>query len=71
MLISSALALAFFAGCGAPANNSSSVSNKEVKITGIRKSDLNQGSENLPEIKYTSQAPIPGKVKTFKNRNDK
>ena len=67
MLISSAVALAFFAGCSTPSNNSSTtVSNKTVKITGIRKTDLNSGSENLPEVKYTAPAPIPGKVKTFK-----
>ncbi len=62
MLISSIVALGFFVGCN---NNPSTntVSNKEVKITGIRKSDLNAGSEHLPELKYNSQAPIPGKVK--------
>ncbi len=38
---------------------------KPVKITGIRKSDLNKGSANLPVVKYHETAPIPGQVKPF------
>jgi cytochrome c-type protein NapB len=66
LLISSAVALAFFAGCGTPSKNTNTVSQKEVKVTGIRQTSLNSGSENLPVVKYTAPAPIPGKVKPFK-----
>ena len=33
---------------------------------GVRKSGLNAGSENLPKIEYTNQAPIPGQVTKYK-----
>jgi cytochrome c-type protein NapB len=39
---------------------------KPVEVTGIRKSNLNKESENLPVVKYTQTAPIPGQVKPFK-----
>jgi len=63
-LISATAALIFFSGCNT-ANNTNKVSNKTVEVTGIRKSNLNAGSENLPVIKYHSQAPVPGKVRPF------
>jgi cytochrome c-type protein NapB len=67
ILISSAVAFAFFAGCSTPSNNTTNTaSNKTVKVTGIRKTDLNAGSENLPVVKYNAPAPIPGKVKPYK-----
>jgi len=67
ILISAASALVLFTGCNiAGVNNSNNVSNKTVKVTGIRKAGLNKGSQNLPVVKYTSVAPVPGKVKPFK-----
>jgi len=66
LLISSALIAGFiFAGCQQTAN-ANTVSNKEVKVTGIRKANLNDDSQNLPVVKYHEQAPVPGKVKPFK-----
>ena len=64
-LISAATALLLFTGCNqnTSANN---VSNKKVEVTGIRKASLDKGSQNLPVVTYTSQAPIPGKVTPFK-----
>jgi len=38
----------------------------QYDITGVRQSDLSTGSENLPKIEYTKQAPIPGHVTSFK-----
>jgi len=64
-LISASLALILFSGCTSTKNNTNKVSSQPVEITGVRKSDLNAGSENLPVIEYHSQAPIPGKVKSF------
>jgi len=64
-LISASLALILFSGCTSTKNDTNKVSSQPVEITGVRKSDLNAGSENLPVIEYHSQAPIPGKVKSF------
>jgi len=66
VLISAAAALIALTGCSQQANGTDKVSNKTVEITGIRKTDLNAGSENLPVVEYHAPAPIPGKVKTFK-----
>ena len=65
ILISSAAVVALlFVGCNnTPSPNST---DKTVSVTGIRKASLNSGSQNLPEVKYVSQAPVPGKVKLFK-----
>jgi len=45
-----------------------SVYNKDgsVNANGLRNASLTAGSQNLPEIKYTTQAPIPGQVKVLK-----
>ena len=67
LLISSITAAFLFAGCSA--NNTStnnSVSSKTVQVTGVRKTNLNADSENLPVVKYTEAAPMSGKVKLFK-----
>jgi cytochrome c-type protein NapB len=56
LLISSVLA-ALFA--------SSLMATDTVKVTGIRDAGLNQGSQNLPEIKYNSAMPIPGQVQNI------
>ena len=37
-----------------------------VEVNGIRKSDLNAGSENLPAFQYSNSLPIPGQVKLYK-----
>jgi len=64
LLISSALIAGFiFAGCQATNTTSNTVSNKEVKVTGIREANLNADSQNLPELKLNTTQPIPGKVK--------
>jgi len=51
MLISSVLLLAtsLFAG-------------DSVSVTGIRAADLNEGSQNLKDIRYINSMPIPGQV---------
>ena len=64
-LISAVAALLLLTGCNQNASTNS-VSNKKVEVTGIRKASLNKGSQNLPVVTYTNQAPIPGKVKPFK-----
>jgi len=67
IVISAVAALIAFTGCSKQANTANNtVSNKTVEVTGIRKSDLNAGSENLPVVEYHAPAPIPGKVKPFK-----
>jgi len=47
----SSLALFLFAG--------------QYDMSGLRKSELTAGSENLAKIEYTKQAPVPGQVKVF------
>ena len=67
MLISAAASLFVLTGCNNAANvNNNNVSNKTVKVTGIREASLNSDSQNLAVVKYTSVAPMPGKVKPFK-----
>jgi cytochrome c-type protein NapB len=67
LLITSAAALIALTGCnGNTSTSNNTVSNKTVEVTGIRKSSLNAGSENLPKIEYNSAAPAPGKVKPYK-----
>ncbi|WP_456488512.1 nitrate reductase cytochrome c-type subunit [Caminibacter pacificus] len=66
LLISGVAAIFVFAGCSANNTQSNGVSNKTVQVTGIRKTDLNAGSENLPVVQYHAPAPVPGKVKPFK-----
>ncbi len=67
VLISSAVvALALLTGCNTMNSNTSKVSEKSVKVTGIRQSSLNAKSENLPVVKYNAPAPVPGKVKIYK-----
>ena len=66
LLISSAIAFAMLTGCSTTTSSSANkVSNKTVEVTGIRKTDLASGSENLPVVTYNAPAPIPGKVKTY------
>ena len=64
-LISATAALLLLTGCNQTASKNT-VSNQKVEVTGIRKASLEKGSQNLPVVTYNSQAPIPGKVKTFK-----
>ena len=64
-LISAAAVLVLLTGCN-QSTTADSVSNKKVEVTGIRKASLDKGSQNLPVVTYNSQAPIPGKVKSFK-----
>ena len=52
LLIISSLAALVFAGT--------------VEVNGIRKSNLNAGSENLPNLQYNNTLPIPGQVKLYK-----
>jgi len=67
IIISAVAALIAFTGCSKQANSANNtVSNKTVEVTGIRKSDLNAGSENLPVVEYHAPAPVPGQVKPFK-----
>ena len=69
ILISAATsALLLLSGCNQQTSNVSNntVAKKPVTVTGIRKASLNADSQNLPVVKYTSQPPIPGKVKPFK-----
>ena len=67
-LISAATALLLLTGCNQKmtSSNNNSVSEKTVKITGIRKAGLEKGSQNLPVVQYNNQPPIPGKVKLYK-----
>jgi len=59
LLISSALIAGFlFAGC-----QSTTATNKPVKVTGIRQASLTADSQNLPELKLNTTQPVPGKVK--------
>jgi cytochrome c-type protein NapB len=64
LLISSAAVALLFVGCNQ--NPSNGVKNQTVKVTGIREAGLEKGSQNLANIEYTKQAPIPGQVKVFK-----
>jgi len=48
----SSLALFLFAG--------------QYDMSGLRKSELTAGSENLATIEYTKQAPMPGQVTSYK-----
>jgi len=67
LLISGIAAMFVFAGCSANNNTQTdTLSNKTVKVTGIRQTDLNAGSENLPVVEYHAPQPVPGKVKSFK-----
>jgi len=66
LLISSIAAVFVLAGCTNNNAQTNSISSKTVEVTGVRKSDLNAGSENLPKIEYNAPAPMPGKVKTYK-----
>ena len=63
-LISIATSIMILTGCNQ--SNTSKTISKTVEVTGIRKASLDKDSQNLPTIQYTSQAPIPGKVKPFK-----
>ena len=67
LLISSIAAVFVLAGCTSNnSSNANALSNKTVNITGIRKSNLTSGSENLPVVHYHEAAPVPGKVQKFK-----
>jgi len=65
LIISSLAVAAIFIGCNQAQTNNNQVSQKKVEVTGIRKASLNKGSQNLPELKYNSQAPVPGQVKPY------
>jgi len=60
LLISTAIVTIIFAGCTQNINNTSS---KEVEVTGVRKANLNEESQNLAKIQFNQTKPIPGKVK--------
>lgn len=64
LLISSLVTAAILTGCQMA--NTQKTSKKTVKVTGIRQTSLNAGSENLPVVKYNNQAPVPGQVKLYK-----
>ena len=66
ILISAASALVLLTGCNSAGVNNNNLSNKTVKVTGLRKASLNADSQNLAVVKYTNVAPVPGKVKPFK-----
>jgi cytochrome c-type protein NapB len=69
ILSSAVVASIFFIGCAnntAEKKETNKVSNKVVKVTGIRKSNPNNESENLPTLQYTNTPPMPGQVKPFK-----
>ncbi|NPA11167.1 MAG: nitrate reductase cytochrome c-type subunit; periplasmic nitrate reductase electron transfer subunit [Epsilonproteobacteria bacterium] len=66
LMISSVVALALVGCSNTTSSSTNSVSNKTVKVTGIRQSSLNAGSENLPSLEYHAPAPTPGQVKPFK-----
>ena len=67
VLISAAATLVLLTGCNnATGVSNNNISNKTVKVTGIRKASLNSDSQNLAVVKYTSTPPVPGKVKLFK-----
>jgi cytochrome c-type protein NapB len=74
LLISSAAIALLFVGCNsnnAPTQSTETVTNKTVKVTGIREADLTKGSQNLAKIEYTSAAPMKGQAKPFaKSFND-
>jgi cytochrome c-type protein NapB len=63
LLISSAVVLALVSSCAV----AETIYNRDgsVKVTGIRDASLNKGSQNLAEIKYNDQAPMPGQVRTY------
>lgn len=68
LLISSAAIALLFVGCNSnntPTQPTETVTNKTVKVTGIREAGLEKGSQNLAKIEYTKQAPVPGQVKAF------
>ena len=67
ILISAAASLFILTGCNNNTNvSSNNVSNKTVKVTGIRKASLNSDSQNLEVVKYTEAQPFSKKVKLFK-----
>ena len=67
ILISAAASLFILTGCNNNTNvSSNNVSNKTVKVTGIRKASLNADSQNLEVVKYTEAQPFSKKVKLFK-----
>jgi len=67
LLISSAAIALLFVGCNnTPTQSSETVTNKTVKVTGIREAGLEQGSQNLAKIEYTSAPPMKGQAKPFK-----
>ena len=67
ILISSAVVALLFVGCNQTLSNSNeTVTNKTVKVTGIREAGLEKGSQNLAKIEYTSAAPVKGVAKPFK-----
>jgi len=74
LLISSAAIALLFVGCNSnntPTQPTETVTNKIVKVTGIREAGVEKGSQNLAKIEYTSAAPVPGQVKAFnKSFND-
>ena len=63
LLISTAVIAIMFSGCKQTTNNTSS---KEVEVTGVRKANLNEGSQNLAKFQFNQTEPIPGKVKSKK-----
>jgi cytochrome c-type protein NapB len=66
LIISTLAAVAILTGCNQTNTTKNEAASKVVTVTGVRKSNVNKGSENLPVVTYTNQAPIPGQVKPFK-----
>ena len=65
LLISSAVVLALVSSCAV----AETVYNKDGSVNAsgsIRSASLQSDSQNLPEIKYNEQAPMPGQVRTYK-----
>ena len=66
LLISAAASLFVLTGCNNANTTNNSVNKKPVEVTGIRKADLNEGSQNLPVVTYNAPGPLSGKVKLIK-----
>jgi len=68
LLISAASALILITGCNqANSANVTEKVSKPVEVTGVRKADLNKGSQNLSHLEYNEADPMnPKTVKPFK-----
>jgi len=64
LLINTSVVAIMFIGC--QQNVSDLFFQKDVEVTGVRKANLNEGSQNLEKLQFNQTEPIPGKVKTKK-----